>query len=191
MNRPGATIILLGLAPLLGGSELLVKAIAIGLLGLLVLTLCGLLLAPLRRVLQGRALALAALLLGATLLSAAGLLLQAASAELYAALTLFLPLLSLPCLGLALQRDSTPLAGLRLGLLFAVLAVMLGVLREGLGSATLLNHADWLFGPAAASWPLSLTSLGGIHLLTLAPGAFILLGLLLAAARHFHHDDRP
>ena len=50
---------------------------------------------------------------------------------------------------------------------------------------------DWLFGPAAIGWQFSLANLNGVQLLTLAPGAFILLGLLLAAAHSFHHDDRP
>ncbi|MBB2496556.1 Rnf-Nqr domain containing protein [Aquipseudomonas ullengensis] len=191
MSQPHITLALLGLTALLGSTELLVTAVTIGLIGVAVLTLVGLLMAPLRRLLQGHGLLLAALLLGATLLSVAGLLLQTFSSELFIALALFLPLLLLPCLGLALQRDTTALAGFRPGLLFAALAVLLGLLREGLGNATLLSHADWLFGPAAASWQLSLPSLGGIHLLTLAPGAFILLGVLLAAARHFHHDDTP
>lgn len=191
MSQPRVTLALLGLAALLGSTELLVTAVALGLLGFIVVTLGSLLLAPLRRLLQGHALLIAALLLGATLLSLVELLLQAFSRELFSALALSLPLLILPYLGLALERDTTPLAGLRPGLLFAALAVTLGVLREGLGSATLFSHADWLFGPAAASWQLSLTELGGTHLLTLAPGAFILLGVLLAAARYFHHDDMP
>lgn len=188
MNNQRNTIALLGLAPLLGTTDLLVKAITIGLLGLVILSLCGLLLATLRRWLQGP---LAGLLLGGLLASAAGLLLQTLSAELAAALALFLPLLALPCLGLALAPPGNAGAGIKSGLLFAALALILGLLREGLGNATLFSHADWLLGPAASTWQLSFTSLGGIHLLTLAPGAFILLGLLLAAARHFHHDDRP
>ncbi|MDP3814046.1 Rnf-Nqr domain containing protein [Pseudomonas sp.] len=191
MNHPRTALALTGLAPLLGGTDLLVKAIGIGLLGLVILSLCGLLLAPLRRVLQGNALLLAALLLGGLLVSGAELLLQLLSAELFAALALFLPLLLLPCLGLALDRRPTALAGLKPGLLFAALALLLGLLREGLGHATLFSHGDWLFGPAAAGWQLSLASQGGVQLLTLAPGAFILLGLLLAAAHPFHHDERP
>jgi electron transport complex protein RnfE len=191
MNQPRTALALLGLAPLLGCTDLLVKALSIGLLGLIILSLCGLLLTPLRRVLQGNALLLAALLLGGVLVSGGELLLQLLSAELFAALALFLPLLLLPCLSLALEQRSPALAGLKPGLLFAALALLLGLLREGLGHATFFNHGDWLFGPAAAAWQLSFASQGGVQLLTLAPGAFILLGLLLAAARHFHHDDRP
>ncbi|HSC82724.1 MAG TPA: Rnf-Nqr domain containing protein [Pseudomonas sp.] len=188
MKRQHSAFALLALAPLLGATDLLVKAIVIGLLGLLTLTLCNLLLAPLRRWLHGTALLLASLLLGGLLLSTAELLLQMLSTELAAALALFLPLLVLPCLGLALEPRPS---ALRPGLLFAILAIALGLLREGLGNATLLSHADWLFGPGASAWQLAFAHPAGIHLLTLAPGAFILLGLLLAAARHFHFDERP
>mgnify|MGYP000654319316 CR=1 FL=1 len=191
MNRSHSVIALTGLAALLSCTDLLVKGLSIGLLGLITLTLCGLLLAPLRRVLQGNALLLAALLIGGVLVSIAAVLLQLLSAELYASLTLFLPLLLLPCLVLALDQHGTALAGLKPGLIFATLALLLGLLREGFGQATLLRHADWLFGPVATGWPLSLANLNGVQLLTLAPGAFILLGLLLVAAHFFHHDDRP
>jgi Na+-translocating ferredoxin:NAD+ oxidoreductase subunit E len=191
MNRSSSVIALSGLMALLGCTDLLIKALSVGLLGLITLSLCGLLLAPLRRVLAGKPLLLAALLIGGVLLSVATVLLQMLSSELYASLAPCLPLLLLPCLVLALDQRSTALAGLKPGLLFAALALLLGLLREGVGQATLLQHADWLFGPAAAGWQLSLPSLTGVQLLTLAPGAFILLGLLLAAAHHFDHDDRP
>lgn len=191
MNKPHVVIALTGLTALLGCTDLLVKALSVSLLVLLILSLCGLLLAPLRRVLPGNALLLAALLIGGMLVSVAAVLLQMLSAELYASLALCLPLLLLPCLALALDQRATVLAGLKPGLIFAALALLLGLLREGFGQATLLRHADWLFGPTAADWQLSLASLNGVQLLTLAPGAFILLGLLLAAAHSFHHDDRP
>lgn len=192
MNKSHSIIIALtGLVALLGGTDLLVKAISVGLLGFTLLTLCGLLLAPLRRVLQSNALLLAALLIGGVLVSIAAVLLQMLSSELYASLALLLPLLLLPCLVLALDQRATALAGLKPGLIFAALALLLGLLREGFGQATLLRHADWLFGSAAIGWQLSLANLNGVQLLTLAPGAFILLGLLLAAAHPFHHDDRP
>ena len=175
---------LLALAPLLGATDLLIKGIAIGLLGLLIQVLCGLALAPLRRLKQP-ALALAGLLLGALLTGVSELLLQTLSAELAASLALFLPLLMLPCLGLALEPSHGLWAGLRPGLLFLTLALLLGGLREALGHGSLLTHADWLFGPTVTGWQWST----GIPLLTHAAGAFILLGLLLAALRHFNHDD--
>ncbi|MDG9927230.1 MULTISPECIES: Rnf-Nqr domain containing protein [unclassified Pseudomonas] len=176
---------LLALAPLLGATDLLVKGLGIGVAGLLVTTLCGLALAPLRGRLAGNALLLAALLLGGILASAASLVLQLLSAELASALALFLPLLILPCLALALGDSTGALAGLRPGLLFALAAVLLGALRETFGHGSLFAHADWLPGPALSGWQWS----SGMPLLTHAAGAFILLGLLLALFRHFNQDD--
>lgn len=189
MSRERDSLALLSLAALLGSTDLLVKAFTIGLFGLLLPLLAGLLLQPLRRGLQSQALNLAGLLLGGLLASCAALALQLLSAELFAALALFLPLLALPCL--ALGDEPGALCGLRPGLRFAALALLLGLLREGLGHASLLAHADWLFGPAAASWTLTFAPAGGLALLTQAPGALILLGLLLAAARHLDHHERP
>jgi len=176
---------LLALAPLLGCTDLLIKALAIGLCGLLVLLLCGLLLVPLRPRLQGNALVLAALLIGGILASVAMLALQLFSAELAGALELFLPLLILPCLALALSDRHSALAGLRAGLIFALLASLLGALRELLGHGSLFAHADWLLGPAASGWSWSPT----LPLLTQVAGGFILLGLLLALIRQFDQDD--
>lgn len=191
MTDSRTAITLMGVLPLLGGTGLLVSAISISLVGFAVLGLCGLLLIPLRRALHGHALSFAALLLGGALVSVAALVLQMHSSELFTHLMPYLPLLALPCLGLALDTNATARTGFAAGLLFAALALPLGLLREGLGNATLLLHGDWLLGPAAAGWHLSLSTMNGVYLLTLAPGAFILLGLLLAALRHFHHDDRP
>lgn len=173
--------LLLALAPVLGASDLLIKATVLGLIGLSSLLLCGLALAPLRQRLARQPLALAALLLGALCISSAELLLQTLSTELAGALSLFLPLLTLPCLALALQDEPSPWAGLRPGLQLLGLAMLFATLRELFGHGSLLAHADWLSGSAFSGWQL----FTGAPLLTQAAGAFILLGLLLALLRHF------
>jgi electron transport complex protein RnfE len=179
---------LLALIPLMAGTDLLVKALTLASVALLLLPLCGLLLAALDRVLPSTSRPLAALLLGAGLIGLIELLLQWLSAELYAALGPLLPLLILPCLFLGPRRDS----GLRAGMVIAGLALGLGLLREPLGHASLLAHLDWLLGPQALSWSLSLPSLSGLAVVMLAPGGLLTLGLLWAAARHFFNlDDQP
>jgi Na+-translocating ferredoxin:NAD+ oxidoreductase subunit E len=176
---------LLALAPLLGCTDMLIEGLAIGLLGLLLPLLCGLLLVPLRGRLPGNGLPLAALLLGAILVGAAELLLQLFSSELTAALALFLPLLMLPCLALALDERTNALAGLRPGLAFALLAVLLGAVREALGHGSLFAEANRLLGLPISGWHWA----SGLPLLTQAAGGLILLGLLLALFRHFNQDD--
>ncbi|MNF90461.1 Electron transport complex protein RnfE [compost metagenome] len=174
---------LLGLALLIGATDLLVKGLGLALLGLPLLTLFGLVLPLLDRHLTGNAHWLGALLLCALLTNLAGLLLQAAAFELHRAFGPFLYLLVLPCLQLAAQDRTDSLDGLRTGVIFALLALLLGALREALGHASLFAHFDWLLGPAALGWRLQ-WGVDGIPLFALAPGAFILFGTLLALWRH-------
>ena len=176
---------LLTLAPLIGCTDLLIKALGIGLAGLLLIPLCALLLAPLRARLSGNGLALAALLIGATLASCAELVLQLFSAELAKALALFLPLLALPCLAQALDDDTNIKRAAQAGLLFALTALTMGTLREVLGHGSLFAHADWLLGPSATGWHWN----ASLPLLTHSAGGFILLGLLFALLCHLNQDD--
>ncbi|WP_137818817.1 Rnf-Nqr domain containing protein [Pseudomonas sp. 2FG] len=180
---PSTPLSLLGLAPLLGASDLLVKALGLALAGLPVLAGFGLLLALVHKRINGTTYWLAALLIACTLVSCAELLMQAFAFDLHHALGPFLALLILPCLQLAQGEPQRPSSGLALGLVFALSALLLGALREALGSGTLFAHMDWLFGQNAAHWQLGLAQFSGLQLFALAPGAFILLGLLLAGGR--------
>ncbi|AOE84168.1 Rnf-Nqr domain containing protein [Pseudomonas sp. TCU-HL1] len=173
---------LTGLALLIGATDLLIKGVGLALAGLPVLMLFGLALPALRRQLEGPAYWLGAVLLSALLASLATLLLQAGAYELHRALGPFPYLLVLPCLQLATEDTTDTLDGLRAGTAFAVLALLLGALREALGHASLLAHVDWLLGPATLGWTIQFGA-DGLPLFALAPGAFILLGTLLALWR--------
>ncbi|AYF85729.1 Rnf-Nqr domain containing protein [Pseudomonas sp. JS3066] len=172
---------LMGLALLTGATDLLIKGLGLALAGLPVLAVFGLLLPLLRRHLQDTGYWFGAMLLAALLTSLASLLLQAGAFELHRALGPYLYLLVLPCLQLA-AMDSTAAGGLRAGLVFTLLALLLGTLREALGHASLFAHFDWLLGPVALGWRLQFGA-DGIPLFALAPGAFILLGTLMALWR--------
>lgn len=177
--KPAIALPLLSLAPLLGASDLLVKALGIALIALPLLSLFGLLLPVLRRALSGHALWFGALLLAGVLVGLAQLLMQAFAFELHRALGPFLALLALPCLLLVASEPGGPGAGLRQGLLFATCALLLGALRELLGHASLLAHGEWL-GLGALHWQ---AAADGLPLFASAPGGLILLGLLLALVR--------
>ncbi|HEX8593661.1 MAG TPA: Rnf-Nqr domain containing protein [Pseudomonas sp.] len=183
-----ARVFLLGplsLAPLIGVTDGLIKAIgfllvlgAVGLLHFVLMQGINLIMGSTFRRLAGA-------IIAATLVSIAGLLLQARALELYQALGIYLPIVGIQCL--LLQDIPTELSANTRKLVrgagyYSAAILALGTLRELLGDGSLLNNAQWLFGSNAASWRIDLLpSASGVHLMVLAPGGFILSGLLMAA----------
>jgi electron transport complex protein RnfE len=108
---------------------------------------------------------------------------------LHAALGIFLPLIVTNCLVLAraesfASRESVPRAlldGLAMGLGFLLALLALGASRELLGRGSLGADLDLLFGErfADSGWQV-FPEADGWLLALLPPGAFILLGLMLA-----------
>jgi electron transport complex protein RnfE len=69
-----------------------------------------------------------------------------------------------------------------MGIGFTLVLVVLGAVRELLGQGTLFAGATLLFGAGAQNWTISLSSgYPGFLLALLPPGAFLALGLLVAA----------
>ncbi len=195
MNKPAMLQGTLVLTPLLGASDSLVKALSMWLLSLIVIGAYGLLSRTLKPWTHPDLAELTSILLAATLVSCLSLGLQAWAWELQQALGIYPALLSLQCLLLerlgAFERRNLAngvalLASLGAGLL------LMGTLRELLGNGTLLEHLRWL-APTASEPPRLWAVQDGLRLVTLTPGAFILLGLLLAArqALHHHRSTRP
>ncbi|MOA19317.1 Electron transport complex protein RnfE [compost metagenome] len=68
-----------------------------------------------------------------------------------------------------------------MGLGFALVLLALGAVRELLGTGVLFANMQLLFGPIAADWQLTVFSdYQGFLLAILPPGAFLVLGLLIA-----------
>jgi electron transport complex protein RnfE len=103
-------------------------------------------------------------------------------------LGIFIPLIVTNCaiIGRAeafASRESPGLAaldGIAMGLGFTGVLVTLGAARELIGQGTLFSGAHMMFGEAARGIELQLAD-GGFLLALLPPGAFIGLGLLVAA----------
>ncbi|BAQ76519.1 putative membrane protein [Pseudomonas sp. Os17] len=183
MSKPLTLPGLLMLTPLIGATDSWVKALGLALASGLLLSLFGAAMGLLRAALQRQQQWLASLLLGASLGSCLWLALQALSYELHQQLSLYLGLLPLQCVileqaGFFQHRERLHLAAGYCGAL-----VLLGALRELLGTGALGSHLGWLVGQSGDSTGWVLLPQGGLRLLTLAPGGFILLGLLLAAKR--------
>ena len=71
--------------------------------------------------------------------------------------------------------------GLMMGAGFGLVMLAIGTVRELLGTGAILGNMHLLFGPIAAHWQLTLFSdYSGFLLAILPPGAFLVLGLLIA-----------
>ncbi|VVN99323.1 Rnf-Nqr domain containing protein [Pseudomonas fluorescens] len=183
------------LAPLIGVSDTLVKAIGLWLMFVLVITLYGMTMKAIRRWLSPNLRLAASILLATTIVSCAGPALQVWSLELHQSLGIYLGLIALQCVLLELGGffEHSPMAErVRLSGLFGALLLALGTLREVLGTGSLGSHLAWLAGSADTYRQLWFWAQDtGPRLLTLAPGGFILLGLLIAAKQACAAFSKP
>lgn len=158
MNKPWALTHGLLLVPLIGASASLVGALGLWLAWALVLFGHGLAMGLVRQRLTACQRLLASIVLAATLTTCTGLVVQAWALDLYRPLSLYVGWIALSCVALEHEGffvDSRWPARLRLAGQFGLLMISLGTVRGLIGS--------------------------GLPLALLAPGGFILLGLLLAA----------
>lgn len=170
------------LAPLIGASDSLVKAIGLLLAGLAIICTYGLCMRGLRPLVTANMRLIASILLSACVVSCVELAVQAWAFELHRQLGIYLGLMALQCVLLEYTSFFEAPVPLRPIGLLCLLPIILGALREVLGNGSLGNHLPWLAGMTdtdGQGW--TLIAQGGLHLFGLAPGGFILLGLLIAA----------
>jgi electron transport complex protein RnfE len=112
--------------------------------------------------------------------------------ELYKVLGLFIPLIVTNCAILGRAESfafrqpalASIMDGLMMGLGFTLSLLILGGIREVLGSGTLFAHASLMFGQAFSSIELTIIPhYHGFLLMILPPGAFIVLGFIMAGKR--------
>jgi electron transport complex protein RnfE len=188
-QNPGL-VQLLGLCPLLAVSNTLVNAVSLGLATTLVMTLSSATVAPVRSYVPNEIRIPVFVLIIAVLVTVVQYLMNAYLYGLYIVLGIFVPLIVTNCIVLARAESfasKNPILpsafdGMMMGLgLTAVLAV-LGGLREIVGKGTLLSGIDLLFGEQAKAWVIPvIPDYHGFLLAILPPGAFIGLGLIIAA----------
>ena len=183
-------VVLLGLCPLLAVSGTVVNALGLGLATLLALMASNLSVSLLRGLLRPEIRIPAFVLIIASVVTVIDLAMQAWFHDLYQLLGIFIPLIVTNCaiIGRAESFASrhAPLPALvdgfatGLGFLLALLA--LGALRELAGHGSLLADAGLLFGTLGERLSLQvIPGHQGFLLAMLPPGAFIGLGLLVAA----------
>lgn len=180
-----ALVQLLGLCPLLAVSNTAVNALGMGLATLLALTATSTLIAAMRRFTLREVRIPAFVMVIAAVVTAIELSMHAFLPELHRVLGLFLPLIVTNCviLGRAeafasrVDVGRAALDGFAVGLGFLAVLLVLGTLREWIGMGTLFNGAGLLLH---APWLETGRAHGGLLIALLPPGAFVLLGLLIA-----------
>lgn len=192
-------VVLLGLCPLLAVSGTVVNALGLGLATTLTLMASNLAVSMLRDLLRPEIRIPAFVLIIASVVTVVDLSMQAWFHDLYRVLGIFIPLIVTNCMIIgraeAFASRNAPLAsvadGFATGLGFCLTLLLLGSLRELLGRGTLLADAELMFGSFGAHMSLQvIPGHPGFLLAMLPPGAFIGLGLLVAARNAWQQRKR-
>ncbi|GGY68871.1 electron transport complex subunit E [Cellvibrio zantedeschiae] len=188
-NNP-ALVQVLGLCPLLAVSASVVNALGLGLATLMVLTASNTAVSLIRNQISDTIRLPAFVMIIASLVSCIELLMKAYTYELYQILGIFIPLIVTNCAVLgraesfASKNKILPSAvdGFMMGLGFTLVLVCVGAIRELLGTGMIFNNMQLLFGDAALNWKLNVLGANypGVILALLPPGAFIVVGFLMA-----------
>lgn len=188
-NNP-AMVQLLGLCPLLATSSTVVNATGMAAATLFVILLTNVLISSIRAHTRKEIRIPVFVMIIAAAVTAVELFMNAWLHELYLRLGIFIPLITTNCMILGraeafASKNSVPRAaydGAMMGAGFGLVLIALGALREAVGQGTLFAGAELLFGPIASNWQITLIpGFEGWLLAALPPGAFIGLGLLVAA----------
>lgn len=187
-NNP-AMVQMLGLCPLLAISNTLVNSLTLALATAITVILSNACVSIGRHLIARDVRIPVYVLLIAGIVTVTDLSMQAFLPQLHDELGIFIPLIITNCAIIAraeifASKNSlwpSVLDGFATGAGFAIVLCSLGAVREIIGKGTLLADAARLFGEQASDWTLYISdSYSGMLLAVLPPGAFILLGILLA-----------
>ncbi|OJW95343.1 electron transport complex subunit E [Thiobacillus sp. 65-1402] len=181
---------LLGLCPLLAISNNVINALSLGLATVLVMAASSGAVSGVRHFVPNEIRIPVFVLIIAALVTVIDLAMNAFVHPLYLVLGIFIPLITTNCIVLAradaFAAKNHPLHSvidaIAMGLGLTLVLVVLGAIRELAGQGTLLSGIDLVFGEEAKEFVLHLLpGYQGFLLAILPPGAFIALGLLIAA----------
>ncbi|MDP2635312.1 MAG: electron transport complex subunit E [Pseudoalteromonas sp.] len=188
-NNP-ALVQLLGLCPLLAVTSTITNALGLGLATMMVLIGSNVTISAVRNWVPKDIRIPVFVMIIAAFVTIIQLLMNAYTFGLYQSLGIFIPLIVTNCaiIGRAEAYASknpvhlSAFDGLMMGAGFMVVLVVLGAMRELIGQGTLFDGADLLLGPWASVLRIEVFSFDNQFLLAiLPPGAFLGLGLLIAA----------
>lgn len=178
---------ILGLCPLLATTTNAVNGIMLSLATILVMAMSNFAVASLRNLIPHEIRIPVFILIVAALVTVVDLLFNANLHELYLVLGIFIPLIVTNCIVLArveaFAAKNPPLQstfdGVFMGVGMLWTLGLLGAMRELLGNGTVLGGIDMVF-PSIQPIQLLPESYPGFLLALLPPGAFILLGCMIA-----------
>ncbi|WP_221197169.1 electron transport complex subunit E [Simiduia aestuariiviva] len=188
-NNP-ALVQLLGLCPLLAVSGSVVNALGLALATLLVLVGSNTCVSLIRNHVSDAVRLPVFVMIIAAFTTCTEMLMKAFTYELYQILGIFIPLIVTNCAILgradafASKHKLIPsvVDGLMMGTGFGAVLITIGAVRELLGHGTLLANMDLLFGEQAGNWTVVLLNdYSGFLVAILPPGAFLVVGFLIAA----------
>lgn len=179
---------LLGLCPLLAMSNSVVNAAGLGLATILVMALSSYAVALLRSFIPYEVRIPVFILIIAALVTVVDFAMNAWLHDLYLVLGIFIPLIVTNCIVLARveafaaknEAVASALDGAMMGLGLTLVLVALGAIRELLGQGTLFTGIEMII-PAAQPVQVLAEDYPGFLVAILPPGAFFVLGLLIAA----------
>lgn len=188
-NNNVALVQVIGLCPLLAVTTSTVNGLGLGLATALSLLFSSVIVSLIRNLVKPEVRIPVFVMVIASVVTTIELSMNAWFHELYKILGIFVPLIVTNCALLgraeAFAFKNTPdraaIDALTMGLGFTAVLVVLGTLREMLGSATILSQAHMMFGELGNRLTITLVDdYHGFLLAILPPGAFIGLGLLIA-----------
>lgn len=183
---------MLALCPALAVTTSGTNGLGMGLATTAVLVSANILVALIRNLVSPQVRIPVFIVLIATLVTLVDLALNAWLHELYKVLGLFIALIVANCaiLGRAEAFASkapvldAALDGIAMGIGFTFALTVIGLVRELLGSGTLFAQASLLLGPRFAFLETTvIPDYGGVLMMILPPGGFLVLGMLLAGKR--------
>ena len=185
-NNP-ALVQLLGLCPLLAVSNTVANSLVLGIVTLLVLTGSNLIISLIRHKLDDSTRLPAQIMIIATFVTIGDLLVQTFMFDIHQRIGLFIALIVTNCtiLGRAegfARRNGIGAAvmdGFTMGLGFLLALLAMGVVREAIGSGTLFSQMHLVFGGSESLYLIRLPN-EPFLLIVLPPGAFFVLGCLIA-----------
>ena len=178
---------ILGLCPLLAVTTNLVNGVMLSLATILVMAIAGVAVASLRNLIPHEIRIPVFILIVASLVTVVDLLFNANLHQLYLVLGIFIPLIVTNCIVLArveaYANKNPPLQSLFDGVFMGTgmlwTLALLGGLRELIGNGTLFAGIDMVI-PGMQPLQLLPADYPGFLLVMLPPGAFIVLGFLIA-----------